>query len=77
MCSSDMLLCNGAYRQRNTVGLRGGEIRYFANSKLWKFGIYEILCRIQILEIVTMQLAIKDHNLMAEYQDNGNFIGFM
>ena len=31
----------------------------------------EIFCRIQIFEIMTMQLAIKDHNPMAEYQDDG------
>ena len=42
----------------------------FANSRHWKFGICEIFCRIKIFEIVTIQLAIKDHVPVEEYQDD-------
>ena len=46
-------------------------VKHFAKSRHWKFGIGEIFCRIQIFEIATMQLAIKDHDPMAECQDDG------
>ena len=41
-------------------------VKNFANSRHWKSGICEIFCRIQ-----TMQLSIKNHDPMAEYQDDG------
>ena len=46
-------------------------LKYFASSRLWKFGICEIFHRIQIFEIATMQHVIKDHDPVDEYQDDG------
>ena len=46
-------------------------MEHFVKTRRKKFGICEIFCRIQIFEIATMQLAVKDHDPMAEYQDDG------